>query len=94
MTYFEVELSEAQTQTLKNSNNTQYYWPTETTGTNYSTYWYTTPTTIYKYQILCPKPRCKTYNWLELNKEQECSKCGSVLKAVSKSADYEIEVNE
>ena len=56
--------------------------------------WTVYPTTIYKYQITCPK--CKKMNWLELDKIQECSraKCGAMLKAVSIKADYEIAVNE
>lgn len=57
-----------------------------------STTWYTYPTTVYMYQIICPKPRCKTSNWLEIDKMKECTKCGSMLKAVRAKADYEVEV--
>lgn len=55
-----------------------------------NSWWYTN--TIYLYQLLCPKPRCKTYNWCELDKTVACKKCGSLLKAVSSKADYEIPV--
>lgn len=55
-------------------------------------YYYSYPTTIYYYQIICPKPRCKTANWLELDTLKECSKCGAMLKAVKAKADYEVEV--
>ena len=71
-------------------SNTYYEWPTYYSPT--STFTYSWPSTIYLYQIICPKPRCKTANWLEIDKMKECSKCGSLLKAVSAKADYEIEV--
>lgn len=57
-----------------------------------NTYYYWYPTSHYYYQILCPKPRCKTYNWCELDQSVTCRKCGSVLRAVSKTVDYEIPV--
>lgn len=57
---------------------------------SYPSIWWSTPATIYKYQIKCPK--CKKNNWLELDTITPCTKCSSTLKAVSKSVDYEIEV--
>ena len=77
-----------------------YQWPS-----NYTYYTYPYPTTIYKYQIQCPK--CKTMNWLQLDIITECtgyldketgpnkrkqSKCGASLKAVTRQADYELPV--
>jgi phage FluMu protein Com len=65
--------------------------------TNWSwPYWnYSVPTTIYKYQVKCP--RCNTMNWLELDKITTCTGpkrlCGAKLKAVTKQADYEVPVN-
>lgn len=58
----------------------------------YYPYTWSSPVTIYKYQVKCPK--CKTNNWLELDKVTPCSKCDSTLKAVSKSVDYEVEVGQ
>lgn len=65
-------------------------WCNHGTSNNIS-YWYST--NKYFYQIICPKPRCKKANWLEIDQMKECSKCGSMLKAVSKKADFEIEVD-
>lgn len=53
-------------------------------------YWYSHDR--YFYQVECPKPRCHQMNWCELDKTVVCTKCGSVLKAVSGDADYEIPV--
>ena len=77
-----------------------YQWP------YYYNYSYITyPSTIYKYQIQCPK--CKTMNWLQLDIITECtgyldketgpnrrkqSKCGASLKAVTRQAYYELPV--
>jgi hypothetical protein len=56
-------------------------------------HWYTTPPTVYKYQVKCPK--CKTNNWLELETTVPCSKCKCTLKATLKSKpDYEVYVGE
>jgi hypothetical protein len=66
------------------------YWPTST----YYTYWY--PQTIYKYQVFCPKSRCKGVTWGELNTTVTCPKCFSTIKLVSSPTpkpDYEVEVS-
>ena len=66
------------------------YW-----NTSYPTYWYY-PTTIYMYQLVCP--RCKTTNWGQLDILINCKgtykrkPCEASLKAVSKRAEYEVEV--
>lgn len=59
----------------------------------YTYWWPSYPTTIYKYQIKCP--RCGTFNWLELEKIEVCRKpkCGAKLKAVTKEADFEVPVS-
>lgn len=57
-----------------------------------STYTWTYPTTIYKYQVRCPKRGCKTFNWLELDKTTPCTECGSKLRAVSDTPDFTIPV--
>ena len=61
--------------------------------------------TVYMYQLTCPK--CNTMNWGQLNTEITCKGklpnrirgrkvveqyCGATLKAVTKKADYEVEV--
>lgn len=69
--------------------DTTHYCNTFCTHTWYPYY---SPITIYKYQVKCPK--CKTNNWLELEKITSCTKCSSTLKAVSKSVDYEVEVGD
>ena len=80
------------TGTVSSFNNINECWPGTYTWPSTTTYSYNWSNTIYLYQIICPKPRCKTANWLELDKMKECSKCGSMLKAVAAKADYEIEV--
>lgn len=57
-----------------------HYWP-----------WSLTPEKIYLYQVTCPK--CKTNNWLELEKITPCTKCESTIKATTKKVDYEVPVN-
>lgn len=64
---------------------------TVTTWPYYNTTW-TYTNTVYLYQVRCPRKGCRRYNWLELDKITPCSNCGSELKAVSKVADFEIEV--
>lgn len=54
------------------------------------TYWQY-PSTIYMYQITCP--RCKKMNWMQLDVVTPCTKCKAQLKAVTKQADYEVPVN-
>lgn len=67
-------------------------WCDHNTSTN--TIWYSNPTTVYLYQIFCPKRGCKEPNWLQLDTMKECVNCGSMLKAVAKKADYEVEVDK
>ena len=57
--------------------------------TTWPTYW-TYPTTIYMYQITCPK--CETMNWMQLDKVTPCTKCKSKIKAVTEKVDYEVPV--
>jgi len=64
------------------------HWNTVT----YPYVWTSYPTTKYLYQIVCPHKGCKTTNWLEIDQMKACKKCGSMLKAVSAKADYEVEV--
>ena len=76
-------------------SNTYPYYPNTTTTTNpytYTWWWGWSPTTVYKYQIKCP--RCRKMNWLELDKITPCHNCKSQLKAVSKKADYEVPITE
>jgi hypothetical protein len=79
-----------------NTSNTQTISTSNTIGWNpYNTYdSYTTtlywPTTVYMYQLKCPK--CKKMNWGELDKVIECKQCRSSLKAVSKKVDFEIPI--
>jgi phage FluMu protein Com len=77
-----------------------------TTTTEWSpTYWYNYnwATSIYYYQITCPK--CKTLNWAEVDKIVACKgttqarnnrvvSCGAKLKAVLDTVDYEIPVTK
>lgn len=58
---------------------------------SYNISW-SSPYTIYLYQIFCPKKNCNTANWLKLDTITPCTKCGAKLKAVMESADYEIPV--
>lgn len=63
-----------------------YYYPTVTTGTwSYNAH-------VYLYQLLCPAKKCGVSNWCELDKSVSCKGCGSTLKAVTKKADFEVEV--
>lgn len=87
---YEDRLTATGVNTLPNFSLT---WPEYTGNSTWPTnYYWTTPVNVYLYQIFCPKPKCKTANWLELNKEKECTTCGSLLRAVSRKIDYEIEV--
>lgn len=76
-------------QTITTTNST---WNGTSTFTWPNIYYYTYPSTIYLYQIKCPRTRCKTFNWLQLDTITPCRACGAKLKAVSQTADYEIEV--
>jgi hypothetical protein len=59
----------------------------------YSTYWY--PTTIYMYQIFCPRPRCKGVFWGAIDSIAVCPKCKSRVKVTdSPPPDYEVEVTK
>lgn len=79
---------------LNSVNNTNYYWDGTSTYTPSFTYYY--GTTIYMYQLICP--RCQTSNWGQIDKPVDCKgklrrkACGAVLKAVSKKVDYEVEI--
>lgn len=66
-----------------------YHWPCTCNTTYYWNYPYQAP--IYMYQLKCPQ--CKKMNWGQLNIEITCKGCKSTLKAVSKTVDYEIEVD-
>jgi len=75
---------------------------TDWTDTTYSpwiyngnyTYTYTYPTTVYMYQVFCPKPRCKGVMWGQLNTTVTCPKCQSRIKLVNEpKPDYEVEVS-
>lgn len=77
------------------SNTTNSFWVGDNTTWptyNWPTYW-TNIVYIDRYQIRCPRKGCRRYNWLELDKITPCVNCGSELKAVSKKADFEIEVD-
>ena len=78
-----------QSQTV--STNNTYDW-SQVTTTWPTTYYWSYPYTKYMYQLTCPKRGCKTLNWCELDQTTTCKKCKSQLKAVSKKADFEIEV--
>ena len=56
------------------------------------TYWGTYPTTIYMYQIKCP--RCKKMNWAQLETIIPCIKCQARLKAVADVPDYTVPVQK
>lgn len=53
-------------------------------------------TTIYKYQLICP--RCKSTNWGELDQIVNCSGkigrkfCSATLKAIKHPVDFEVPV--
>ena len=73
------------------------HWTSSDTKTNWSdaswssTWYYSTPMTIYMYQLTCP--RCKeSSNWCQLDKSVSCKRCKATLKAVSTKADYEVPV--
>lgn len=83
MADYDVEVSD----TINTSNT--YYWSDYNTYTVPSTFTWTT--TIYLYQLKCPK--CRASNWGELDKIVTCKKCSSSLKAVSKKVDYEIAID-
>lgn len=85
--YYETTIPD--TGTITTSNHVCGSWCTHWTTADYSFYF---PTYKYLYQIFCPKKGCKEANWLELDTMKECTNCGSMLKAVSKKAEYEIEV--
>ncbi len=61
------------------SNGTYYYYP----------YYY--PTTVYMYQIRCP--RCRKMNWAQMDTIVSCKKCSAQLRAVSKRVDFDVEVD-
>lgn len=71
--------------TKLDSNNWNYSSPTYT-------YWSTWPTTIYMYQIKCP--RCKKMNWAQLDTITPCIKCQARLKAVADVPDYTVPVQK
>lgn len=64
------------------------------------TNWYTAPytiswsTTVYLYQVRCPKRGCRKMNWLQLETVTPCAGCGSKLRAYKEStaADFDIPV--
>ena len=66
--------------------------------TNYPTYYYTWPwypTTVYMYQIFCPRPRCKGVFWGEIDKIATCPKCSARVKIINEPPpDYEVEVTK
>lgn len=78
------------------STYTSPYTTTTNLGWTYTPnyYYWSTPVTVYKYQVKCPKQSCKKMNWLELDKITPCTKCGAKLKAVSEQAEFEIAIEE
>lgn len=56
---------------------------------NYLSTW---PQTIYMYQIKCP--RCKKFNWAQLEVITPCIKCQARLKAVADVPDYTVPVQK
>jgi hypothetical protein len=87
--------------TIKNSSNsnltignvTSTYYPYSTWYPNTS-YW-TYPSTVYMYQIFCPKPRCKGVFWGAIGSVVACPKCSSRVKINNEPpADYEVEVTK
>ena len=60
----------------------------------YYNYYVTYPTTIYKYQVKCPKSGCKKFNWLELDVTTRCYNCGARLRAVSDVPDFNIPIQK
>lgn len=55
-----------------------------------STYFNTYPSTIYMYQIKCP--RCSTMTFMQLEFVTPCKKCHAKLKATTKQYEYEVPV--
>lgn len=76
------------TDTANTANITSTYYP----STYYPSYTYTYPSTIYMYQITCPKRGCRVMNWGQLDHIITCKGCGSKLKAVSQTVDFEVPV--
>jgi phage terminase large subunit GpA-like protein len=66
---------------------------TLTAGDSTGTYSATLFTTVYMYQVKCP--RCGTYSWCQLDKVVKCpgTACNSRLMASNQRIDYVIEVN-
>ena len=86
--YIDTTSNHVDTNTLTAGN---YYY--STIPSNTWTYWY--GNTIYKYQVICPKPRCKGRYWGELEKIVVCPKCSSkVLLTAAKELDYTVEIAE
>jgi len=74
------------------------YTPTVTSTPYYWNYSFSSPHTVYYYQIRCP--RCQKMNWAELDKIIECRgeykrrECGASLKAVNESVDFEVPIEK
>jgi hypothetical protein len=71
------------------------YTPTPKTDTTNSVNWYyssSEPKVIYMYQLECPS--CETLTWGQLDSIVKCANgsCEVTLRAVSKLADYEVEI--
>ena len=70
-----------------NYNIGDYYYPTYTYWPYY--------TTVYMYQIFCPRPRCKGVFWGEIDKIAICPKCSARIKIINEPPpDYEVEVTK
>lgn len=75
----------------------QYHWHSHSGCSICNPYWHisytypTYPTTIYMYQIQCPK--CDTKTFGQLDAVVTCKKCKSTIKLVSKVTDYEVAVD-
>lgn len=65
------------------------YWCNHTTA--YPTY-YSYPTYIYLYQIVCPK--CEISNFIELEKIIPCTSCSATLKATAEIPDFTVSVKK
>jgi hypothetical protein len=66
----------------------QYTYPN-----TFNTYWY--PSTVYMYQIFCPKPRCKGIFWGSIDSIVACSKCGARVKITNTPPpDYEVAITK
>lgn len=88
------------------TNTTSSYYPyTDVYRFDYPnnyTYVWPTVSTVYKYQLICP--RCSTSNWGAIDETVTCkglvrapkarksTDCGALLKAVNKKVDYEVPV--